>query len=234
MRRAAALLVAALALAAPAAASGAVVESSFDVAFTTQATGAPTGLRMAIEFIPSDPNAKPPAVEGGTFRFPDGTVIDNLALPRCTASDAQVYALGRRACPPQTQVGDGRAIAITGFGPPFDPFEAESHQYNAPGQLLAMIVFPGTDRVLTFDRLTIAGSSLEAHPPAIPGGPPDGRTATKRIEMNVPAPAPGARPYLTTPPRCPPDRLWRARADFSFADGSTSSAPAAIPCAPGR
>lgn len=231
-RRTALLLAALAALTAAPAAARADVEADFEVAFTTQAPGSPTGMRLALEYIPSDPNAKPPAIEGGAFRLPAGTAIDDLARPRCHASDAAVYALGRRACPPETQVGVGRLVAITGFGPPFDPFDAESHQYNAPGQVLAMIVVRGTDRAVAFDRLTIDGSSLTAHPPAVPGGPPDGRTAIKRVEMNVPAPAAGTRPYLTTPPACPPDGLWRASADFDFADGTSSSTPVTVPCEP--
>lgn len=232
MRRALVALAALAALAAAPAARGAEVAASLEMAFTTQASGAPTGLRMALEFLPADPMAKPPAVEGGVFRFPPGTVLDNLALPRCTAGDAAVYALGRSACPADTQLGDGDVIGITGFGAPFDPFVAESHQYNAPGHVLAMIVMPGTDRALTFDRLTIGNATLTANPPPVPGGPPDGRTATKRVEMNVPAPAPGARPFFTTPPRCPATGLWRGSADFRFADGSTSRAGVTIPCAP--
>ena len=231
MRRALALTaILAAVLAAPAPAGGAEIESSFEAAFTTQAPGAPSGLRLALEYLPADPGAKPPAVEGGTFSFPPGTRFDDGALPRCQASDAEVYALGRRACAPETQLGVGRLVAITGFGSPFDPFEAESHQYNAPGHVLAMIVPSGTDRVVGFDRLTIEGSALAAHPPPVPGGPPDGRTAVKRVEMNVPAPPAGARPYVTTPPSCPADGLWRALGEFHFADGSTSRTPATIPC----
>ena len=232
MRRAAPLaaVLAAAALALPVAAPAAEIPSSFEVSFTTRAPGSPTGLRLALEYLPADPNAKPPAVEGGQFTFPAGTRIDDGALPRCTASDAEVYALGRRACVPETQVGVGRLVAITGFGSPFDPFDAESHQYNAPGHVLAMIVPRGTDRAVGFDRLTIEGSSLAAHPPPVPGGPPDGRTAVKRVEMDVPPPAAGARPYLTTPPACPSDGLWRALAGFHFADGSTTRTQATIPC----
>ena len=226
-------LVAAIAGALAAPAGAADVPSSFEVEFTTRAPGAPTGLRIVLEYLPDDPNAKPPPVEGGQFVLPAGTVVDDGALPQCAASDAEVYALGRAACRPETQLGVGRLVAITGFGSPFDPFDAESHTYNAPGHVLAMIVPRGTDRVAGFDRLTIDGSTLTAHPPPVPGGPPDGRTSVKRIEMNVPVPAAGARPYVTTPPACPVDGLWRARGDFHFAGGHSSSTPVAVPCEPG-
>jgi hypothetical protein len=219
-----------LATAAPALASE---RADLEVGFTTQAPGTSAGARIVIDYKnPDDPSAKPPALTAGQIDLPAGTVLDNDAVPKCHASDADIRGRGRNACPAETLVATGQLVAITGFGPPADPVDGEVVAFNGEREIIEVVLARGTDQALGFDRIALSGSRLTPHPPATPGGPPDGRTAIKRIELDIaPRPA-GARPYVTTPERCPADRLWRSSATFGFADGGTTTVAATAPCRP--
>ena len=224
---AAALAVAALAAASPAAADE---RAELDVGFTTAEPGAATGLTIVAEYKnPSDPDGKPPALVGAAFDLPPGTRVDTGALPQCRATDADIRARGRNACPPETKVAEGRLVAITGT--PVDPFDGEAVFFNGDGEIIEIVLARGTDQSPGFDRITVDGSTLTAHPPATPGGPPDGRTAIRRVEMNAPARVVNGRPYVTTPPDCPGS--WRAAGRFKFGDGGETTVFDALPCNPG-
>ena len=214
--------------AAPAQASD---RAGLEVGFTTHAPATPSGARIVIDYRnPSDPEGKPPPLTAAEIDLPAGTRIDNDAVPKCRATDAEIRALGRRACPAATLVGTGRLVAITGFGPPADPFDGEVVAFNGDREIVEVVLVRGSDQAAGFDRIAVDGSRLTPHPPATPGGPPDGRTAIKRIELDLATPAGAARPYVTTPPACPADGLWRSSARFAFGDGGTTAVAATAPC----
>ncbi len=206
--------------------SGAQAQSDFVVGF---GPGFPDGS-AAVSFDvryrnASDPNGKPPAVTAARFRLPAGTRIDTAAAPRCNATNEELQARGTRACPAATRVGGGTLTAVTGFGPPADPVEGEVTVFNGAGELIEVVAVPGTDRVVGLDRLAVDGDTLKANPPAIPGGPPDGRTAVKDIRLKI------DRPRYVTPPReCRVGR-WPYGASFAFADGTRQQVSHTHPCA---
>src|SRR4051794_19493587 len=75
-------------------------------AFTTRATGSPSGRVFHDEYFNAgDANAKPPAVQHVHIQFPKGTRIDTGAVPLCTATDAELMADGASACDPKSQIG---------------------------------------------------------------------------------------------------------------------------------
>ena len=200
----------------------------FDLA-TTQ-PGAAARMSFDVRYRnPRDPEGKPPAVSAAEFRLPAGTRIDTAAAPRCRATDDELRSRGSSACPPETRVGGGTLTADTGFGPPTDPLRGDVTVFNGDRQLIEVVTAPGTDRVLGLDRLTVEGSTLTAHPPATPGGPPDGRTAVKDIRLTVDRPG-----YATAPPSCPADGRWRYGASFEFADGTKADAAHTLACIAGR
>lgn len=202
----------------------------FDLALSTQTPGTATGLRFDIAYKnPDDPGGKPPAITGATFTLPAGVRIDDTAVPRCEASDEELRATGRQACPPASQVGTGTLTATTGF-PGADPVTADVVAFNGPGQIVEVVFFAGTNAVAGIDRLQVRGSTLVAHPPSTPGGPPDGQTTVRTIALDLPPRVgDGGRPYVTAPPRCPPGG-WASRADYAFADGGTTSLTSSSPC----
>jgi hypothetical protein len=152
-------------------------------------------------------------------------------VPACEAGDEELRARGREACPAGSRVGTGTLWATTGFGPPLDPVEADVVVFNGGDQLVEVVFAKGTNSVLGMDRLDVRGSKLTAHPPATPGGPPDGRTSIRRIDLDLPARR-GAdgQPFVTTPPTCPADGRWRSRAHYGFADGGKTTLSSQTPC----
>ena len=100
--------VAALCLAAGAPPAAAQSRQGFSGTFTTEAPGASSGYRLAIDYAnPSDPAAKPHSVQQVVQTLAAGTRIDTTVPPRCAASDQQLSAQGAGACPASTAVGGG-------------------------------------------------------------------------------------------------------------------------------
>ena len=175
---------------------------------------------------PDDPNGKPPAIARAVFRLPPGTRINTAAVERCTATDEEIRAQGpAAACPPGSKVGSGTLTAVTGFGPPTDPVAGEVTVFNGPDQLIEVVTVPGTQTVAGMDRLTIDGNVLTAHPPATPGGPPDGRTAVKDIQLKI-----DRGGYITAPAECG-SAGWGYSAHYEFANGATHDVWHALECA---
>ena len=212
------------------AAGGSTSRGVWELDVVTKRAGAPTGLRFHVGYRnPADPEAKPPPVTGAVFHLPPGLRIHNSAVPRCDATDEDFRAQGRAACPANTRVGFGRLVAITGF-PGVDPLIGDIVAFNGPGELIEVVFFEGTDVVAGMDRLTIGRGRLTAHPPATPGGPPDGRTAIRDVTVRVPRLiGPGGRPYVTTPRRCLTGH-WRSRAHYEFAGGYETTVRDSTPC----
>lgn len=191
----------------------------FDLELSAKRAGAPTGLRFHVVYKnPGDPEAKPPAVTGAVFRLPRGLRINQSAVPLCEASDEEFRAQGRAACPAASRIGSGSLVAMTGF-PGVDPVRGDVVAFNGPGEIIEVVFAEGTNLVAGMDRLTIEGRRLVAHPPATPGGPPDGRTAVHEIRLQIPRRVGRARKaYVTAPPRCRVG-VWRSSARYRFADG---------------
>ena len=210
--------------------AGETDRGGYDLELSTTEPGASTGLQFRVLYKhPDDPEAKPPPVTGAVFELPPGLRIDNGALPKCTASDEDFRAQGRAACPDETHVGAGKLTAMTGT-PGADPVNTDVEVYNGDGELVEVVFFEGTNTVAGMDRLTIEDGRLVAHPPATPGGPPDGRTAVREIRLELPARAgEGGRAYVTAPPECLTG-TWISRAHYEFEDGGKTTVTSESPC----
>ena len=206
--------------------------AELDVAFGTTKPATPTGLRLRVRYKnPSDPAAKPPPITAALFALPPGTRIDGTAVTACEASDSDLRAQGRNACPASSNVGSGTLTAATGFGPPADPVRANVTVFNGGDELIELVSAVGTDATLGFDRLGIEGSSLRAHPPSTPGGPPDGKTSISEVSIALPA----RGRLITTPRTCAPGGRWTSVGSFAFADGGRATVASGTPCvAPAR
>jgi hypothetical protein len=201
---------------------------------TSSQPGSSSGFSFHVVFRhPKDPNAKPPPVTKVVLHSPQGTRFDTAGVPRCEASDAELRALGNNGCPQSSRVGAGTLTAMSGFGPPFDPLHGDNTVYNGPGQIIELITVQGTNVTAGFDRLTVDGSTLTGHPPFTPGGPPDGQTAIRSIDFEIPARAGTAGGYITSPTVCPPNGRWTSTGEFGFADGGAETVSSRTPCEPG-
>jgi hypothetical protein len=210
-------------------ASGRLVE--FGGGPTSGSPGTPTGMSAHVFFRrEGDPNAKPPPLDSAVIRLPRGLRFDTSVVEECRASDDEIRALGSNACPDGSRLTIGSFSAISGFGPPFDPFEGDNHVFNGPKQLIEIITVKGGSASPGFDRLSIKGSTLTAHPPAAPGGPPEGRSSVRSIDFEIPVRTAGRRSLITSPPDCPPGGRWTTRGTFGFADGSTDTVTSQTPC----
>lgn len=207
--------------------------AEFSAQFTTRAAGAPTGLIFHVVLrAANDPSAKPPPLRSAVVHGPNGLTFDTGTLPQCSASDSELQVLGSDACPANTQLTVGTLTGETGFGPPVDPITGDDHVFNGPSQLIEVITAPGTPFSPAFDRLRISGSTLTAHPPSVPGGPPDGKTSIRSIDFRIPVRTANGRSLITTPPVCPSDGYWSSTAVFYFDDGSSANSVSQSPCVP--
>jgi hypothetical protein len=222
----AALTIGLIALGGSAVPAAAADRAELKVGFGTGAPASATSISIDIVYRhPDDPNRKPPELTGGVFHTPAGTRFDNSALPKCAASNAEIQARGPAACPNDTKVGSGKLVAMTGFGPPADPANGDLTVFNGDKEFIEVVTAPGTDRVLGIDRVTISGSTLTAHPPSTPGGPPDGKTAIREIHLKI-----GRGGFVTTPPSCPASARWSYDGAFTFGDGGSARPAGTTPC----
>jgi hypothetical protein len=225
MRATVQVAAAALALAVPAAvalAQGQRAELSIPFKATTPATE--TGLDMELRYLnPQDRDAKPPTIRKLAIHLPEGTRLDPSALPACDASNEEIQARGRDACPRETQVGTGKLDVY--FGAPGDPQTTDLVLFNGPGQIIEVLLFEGTNTTAALERLPVAGSTITGEPVQFPpGAPPDRRASASRIVWDIPA---NGR-YLVTPPAC--DGTWTTAGEFEFADGSSARTTSTQAC----
>src|SRR4051794_2261612 len=215
-------MAAALALAAPAAAS-ASDRADYAVAFAQRAPGVTTAMTLHIRYkAPGDPEGKPSPVRHIVLELPPGTRFTDGS--RCTADDEQLRASGRAACPAESRVGAGTLTAMTG-APPLDPFPSDVTLFRGDGELIELLTRRAGEETLAFEHLKIEGSRLTADVQQTPGGPPDGETAARDVDWTVPA------GWVITPPQCPASGAWTARGEFAFADGGAATDTSTTPCA---
>ncbi len=200
-------------------------QSDFSLQFAARAPGASTAVHLYIVYRkPDDPSGKPSPIRHLVIMAPQGTKID-LGIPRCIASDQQIMAQGPSACPPASQVGQGTLTAITGFGPPVDPYLTDVTIFNTGQGVVEILRDHNTGATITDDRIQIDGNEMIGNPPAFPGGPPDGQTAVRTIDFTFPA----STHYFATPPSCSSGQ-WTSQAAFSFADGTTQHVSSTTLC----
>jgi hypothetical protein len=202
-------------------------QSDFGVAFAPARPATTATFTLHIVYRdPADPDGKPSPIRHIAIAAPAGTVFGVGTVPACEATNQQIQLQGPAACPPDSQIGAGTLTAITGFGPPIDPFATKVTIFNDGHGWVEVVQDRQSGATLAIDRFVIHGRMLTANPPATPGGPPDGQTAVRTIDFTFPA----SRAFVTTPPKCPDGRTWRSTAAFTFADGSTQNVQSSTPC----
>jgi hypothetical protein len=187
--------------------------------FSQSRAGQSTGLRVAIDY-PSEPETKPPAVQKVVVRLHPGTSIDTSVPARCEASNAELMASGAAACPSASKVGRGELDVDTGVPGPARILETDATFLNNKGELIFLLE-SGARRTVV--RATVEGRTITTEAPPLPGGPPDGFSAVKRVRFSLDARTTGVRDYLTTPARCPASGSWTNTAAFTYRDGQSQS-----------
>ena len=210
--------------------------SEYTFGLSSREPATPTALTLGVTYRhPQDPGAKPPPLEELVLELPAGLRLDTGAAAACEASNEELRALGRAACPAESRVGSGTLTAMTGIAG-VDPVETDVTVFNGGDELIELVSFKGSDTTAGYDRLTIEGNRLTAHPPATPGGPPDGRTTVSRVEIAIENLVTGSgaerRSLVTTPPECPTRGTWASSASFRFASYEATTLLGETPCTP--
>jgi hypothetical protein len=200
--------------------------------FTSARASSSTGAQISIHYQDEhDPNAKPKTFHKLEIALPEGTRLDTSVVPACEADDSTIMAQGPSACPQESKVGDGTVTLLTGFGPPTDPFATDVTVFQGRGELLDVFSAHGSSQTLAVDHVKIEGRTLIDEPQSVPGGPPDGRSAPRDVNLRIGARTAGdGRAYLTTPPSCPRGGRWESRFSVSYDDGVNDLALATTPC----
>jgi hypothetical protein len=222
-------------LALPGDAGAGAIRQSGSVRLSSETPATLTALSESAHYVnPSDPAAKPPPVTRIVVRYPDGFRIDTSAPERCTASDSQIEGQGSAACPPGSRVGEGGAEFATGLPAPADTFAVDFELFNAADQIIFLARPHGQSQVVSVSRSKIDGATLTSDIPALPGGPPDGRSSVRDIHFNLDAITTRRDGrvvnYLTTPPTCPASPQWSSLGTFTYSDGVEQSIAPATPC----
>src|SRR5207247_6235597 len=138
----------------------------------------------------------------------------------CTASDAELMALGAQACPEDSAIGGGVVTVDTGFPGPARIVTADVEFFNNASDPQGEFIYLNTVRgsgartVIRADvrrRKTITEASM------LPGTPPDGG-AIDNVDLTVLAAGSGSGDYITTPRRCPARGFWTTHVRFTYAD----------------
>jgi hypothetical protein len=227
------IILAAAALGAALGAAPALAEPAppvdFSLTFSSTTPGSATDAALHILYKdPEDsdnPDGKPPALTDVRIAAPPGTVFDGAAVSACPASDAELMLLGRAACPPASDVGDGFASVVTTFTPPTDRFVSDVTLFNYGDGIVELLEFvEGGIRVT--DRARFEGKdTMVLHPTVVPGITEREFKFTYRGTLGSPG-----KPFITTPPDCPPSGAWTARITYTVTTGATYTATGTTPC----
>jgi hypothetical protein len=223
-----AAVVAALGSAAAGAAAAPPVDFSFG--FSSTQPGAPADAALYILYKdpenPDDPDGQPPALTRVEVAAPSGTVFDGTAVPACLASNDELMLRGAAACPEPTGVGNGFASVVNAFGPPLEPFTADVTLFNYGDGIIELLRFEGAINVVDRARFE-SPSTMVLNPPVVPGiTEREFRFAYRGMPRGA------GKAFITTPPDCPPSRMWTSRLTYTVTTGATYSAESATPCTP--
>lgn len=199
--------------------------------FTQARPGVATSSRIHVWF-PTDARGRPRQLAGLDFEWPAGTRIDRSVAATCAATDDQISAQGIYACPRASEVGQGAAKAVTGFGPPVDPLDTDAHTFKtATGTVNVFTPHGLPEPTLYRTRQRYDGRWVRDSFPPPPGGfpPPNGKSLPLEAQFTLDKRA-GGRSWVATPHACPASRAWTARVVVRYASGGSSTVIATTPC----
>ena len=227
------LVAAALAACAPEAALGqSAPRQTAEFVLDERRPARSTGTRLAVDYVnPSDPAAKPNAVQRVVITLPPGAAIDTSVPGRCTASNPQLMASGPAACPTDSRVGGGELALDTGVPGPARILDNQVTLLNNKDELIFVLESKGEPGSRIVARAVIGEGTITTDVTGLPGGPPDGFVAIKRVRLTLEERSTGGRAYVATPPACPPERVWRYTVAFTYRDGVSQTVAGSNPCA---
>ena len=207
---------------------------SVDLVFDEQRPGRTTGARLAIDYVnPNDAEGKPPAVQKVVIAYAPGTVIDTSVPALCQASNGDLTARGPDACPAASRVGGGELDLDTGFPGPGRILSYNVTMLNNTRELILVLESKSDSRSRIVTRGVYDGATLTTEVSGVPGGPPDGFTAIKRVRLSLDEHAARGGSYVATPASCPAEGAWTNTVTFTYRDGASQLAHDSSPCIAG-
>jgi hypothetical protein len=201
------------------------------ITFDVQRPAQSTSTQLSIDYVnPDDPASKPPAVQTVVIKLASGSVIDTSAPARCEASDQDLMASGAGACPAASRVGSGQLDVDSGAPGPARVLQNDVTLLNNANELILLLESRSQPTTRLVTRAAIKGGTITSEVPPLPGGPPDGFLAIKRVRLRL-DPRPG---YVITPPSCPAARQWTNTIAFTYRDNVTQTTSNASPCTGSR
>ena len=201
------------------AATGLGPVTMFRAAFTTERTGAPSGLVLKTAGRPPRAGVTEAAAVRQTVTLPAGTVLRLRRLPQCLASDARIAAEGAEAaCPHRSRVGSGGAAGVLNGS----PVHFDLGIYAARGRLVFAAEQDGKALKQFFTGIA-RGRRLILTVPTL-----GGRIAPTGFDARIPT-RPGGRSWLRTPARCPAKGDWTIAGRFQ---GRSSATAPSVPVTP--
>ena len=209
-------------------------EHKFKMTFTANEVKKPTALKFSTDRRDYEP---PPLgqpvqyrVTKVVFTLADGAKIDTGVVPACSKSKLENE--GPSACPDKSEIGDGKAIAITGIEQ-VDPVEEDVTLFAKKDGILAYLT-GAQDLVLP---LKVDGRKITAKLPRIcvigPAG--DGceqnaEAVLKKLTANVEKTKTKKGVLIRTPGECPPSGKWTNKAKYTYSTGDTETQQATSAC----
>lgn len=224
---------------------------ALQASFSPDRLGASTTVGFSFQIEGSEGQV-PPALEGVTLSLPPGIDYLTTTLGLATCESKVLLAHGPDGCPPNARLGTGSAYVEVPFGiadsyeiPEIQAWMGPPHNGNtvvlfyAEGRypVYAQVVFPAE---LVAGTATVGGMLDTAVPliPSVPAGPP---VSIVRVSATI---GPSHLTYyehvhgrtisfhprgVSVPTRCPRGGFPFA-AHFVFADGTSATAKATVPC----
>lgn len=225
---------------APAAAFQSSTIATITSSLSPNRLGADGALQLTISFSTGE-SGFPAPVRRAVLRFPTGLGVEIPRLRSC--SIARLRAQGPKACPAQSLLGHGHALAEAQAGSQIisedidlSLFVGPFHNLQPTFEILGQGYTPFDERVVLTGTVipdqAPYGEDLVLSIPPIPTLPlePDAAIVTMSLTVGTSKPrSPVVVNSVVVPSSCPAGGFPFA-AEFTYADGSTGSALASAPC----
>jgi hypothetical protein len=249
VRRARDLLASLLICACLPASAHAAQSARLHVSFTPERLGHGTTVNISVE-IAAPANRAPPPLTAFDVTYPRDLGFDVSGLGLATCSQTSLESFGPSACPPNSYIGRGSALAEIPVGPEIIRETAEVTIVRAPkeGQIALLFYANGESPVsapIVFPGLLVPGpgdnESIDIDVPLVPSLPeapdvalvrlhatlgPQGLTYYEHIRHHL---VPYRPQGILLPNKCPRGG-FPFGATLSFLDGSHTHTDSTVPC----
>jgi hypothetical protein len=210
-----------------------------DQRYTSQRPHSATGASYSGVFhAKNNPKGNPPYLLRMVFYPPKGMRYDTSVPAKCKASDAELEAFGKAACPAASRLGGGRVEGI--FYYPFTQsiFDHYKHTVDVMNNTNEQVLLVNAEGSAVSRGHIRPDGSIDFHTQTCFPQPPTG-CATDYIRQLKAASSVArytrsvngrVRSYLTTPPKCPRSGYWRTTVKFWWKGGAVDSVVSKQPC----